>query len=95
MSVKITDELVAAASQAALDRNYGTSPDDTTQQLMADDMRVGLEAAAPAIQEAVAYRIASKLNTLSTERAQADDMTASRNFKQAADVAVRVAKGGW
>lgn len=51
--------------------------------------------AADAVQEAVAYRIASKLNTLSAERAQADDMNGSRNFKQAADVAIRVAKGGW
>lgn len=51
--------------------------------------------AAPAIQEAVAYRIASKLRVLSTERAQADDMKGSRDFSQAADVAVRVAKGGW
>jgi hypothetical protein len=81
MSVEVTDEMVEKAASAA--------------SVHTVDARLALEAATPAIQEAVAYRIASKLNALSTERSQADDINAARHFKQAADVAVRVAKGGW
>lgn len=72
--------LVAAAQTAVLI--------DIAEKLHADS-----EKAAGLVQETVAYRIASKLNTLSTERAQADDTDGSRIFTQAAKVAAAYAKG--
>jgi hypothetical protein len=80
MSVEITDEMVRAAEAAGA----GMAGDP--------DMRAALEAAAPAIQAAVAYRIAQKLAVVATEKAQADNMPAHYAFSEAAGIARSFAK---